>query len=418
VIGRNLRHQSGTILAKRREFNLAPPALLEYGYYVALIYSHLGPALGISIGLLGAALLAGLAGYCVIRLGSNAKRVYAPISYPLAAAIAFVLIQVLVHEVPLMHDYVRGFVTWIFTLIILQSIALRKGFLHRFVLVSLAIALVSLPYLTFDNEAAGVERAALDRSEGGSASLANPNALAEWFGFFALFFLLVGIQTGRNLIRMGSWSGTIACLFVVGLTVSRGSLFGFALASTVALRHLLKRSFLPVFLLVFLLGLASISGLFDRSLGFYMERASEETGRLVVWPLAMDRFLESPLTGVGVSDIGTHVPHRDAPVTPHNGFIFIALGSGIVPLILMAAYWWRAGRGALRLESRQAASGVFHLPLFVYALVQMMLGNLPFLSTWLTASLSEALAAAHRRGSHLHRVPWIKTRLGACRRKF
>ena len=62
---------------------------------------------------------------------------------------------------------VRPFLIWMLTLVLVQSLALRANFLHRFALVMLFIGLAALPYLHFINlETGQVQRAGLDRGIG------------------------------------------------------------------------------------------------------------------------------------------------------------------------------------------------------------------------------------------------------------
>ena len=39
----------------------------------------------------------------------------------------------------------------------------------------------------------------------------------------------------------------------------------------------------------------------------YTVRATEESGRFLVWPLVIERFLQAPFIGVGVSDMYTYI---------------------------------------------------------------------------------------------------------------
>src|SRR5262249_40460168 len=152
-----------------------------------------------------------------------------------------------------------------------------------------------------------------------------------------------------------SWLAAIGCLYIVGLTVSRGTLSAIAVASIIALRRLLKNGFLPLLILCILIWVLAESGMFAQMTSFYGSRANEETGRFLVWPLVIARFLDSPLIGVGVSNSGTFVPLKMHEITPHNALLFVALTSGIVPLVFFVLYWWRAARGALRAQAMMMA---------------------------------------------------------------
>src|SRR5207244_1894485 len=86
----------------------APPASFEYAYYAVFGYALLNVAWGLVVPLLGAGMLAALAAACILRLGSRAKAVYAPIALPLACAISVITIQISLHGESLMGDGPRA----------------------------------------------------------------------------------------------------------------------------------------------------------------------------------------------------------------------------------------------------------------------------------------------------------------------
>jgi O-Antigen ligase len=364
------------------------PNLLEYSYYASVFYQIFGSTWGLSVGMLGVGMLMVLAAFCLMRLGSQALTVYSPIAYPLGCGFSLVWLQVFLHGESLMGEYVRPFVPWMLTLIIVQSLSLRQGFFRRFALVASLIGLAALPYLQV-SASPEYERVGLEQTGG----LSNSNDLAAWFGFCATYFIIVGIETKRGMVRTASWLSAIGCMYVVCLTVTRAAVFAVALATVVALHRLLKRGFLPVLVLT-LLGWATYeSGLFDRTLGFYAARATEETGRFLVWPLALERFLGSPLTGVGISKIATDVPLGDHPITPHNSFLFIALASGFIPLIFFIASWMQAAKRAFRPNPQHLPDAPFLIPLLIYALLISLELNQPYLTPWMTVTLVTAMSA-------------------------
>ena len=56
----------------------------------------------------------------------------------------------------------------------------------------------------------------------------------------------------------------LGCLYIVGLTVSRGALLATAIGITIALRRLLRRGFIPLLVFIILSGIAYTFGVFDR----------------------------------------------------------------------------------------------------------------------------------------------------------
>jgi O-antigen ligase len=371
----------------------APPRSVEYAYYAVLIYGVLAVALGLQVSLLAGGMVVALTAYCLLRLGSRAVPVYTPIALPLGYAVSFLAIQVVVHDESLQG--LRPFVIWLLMLILVYSLSLRQGFLHRFVRVAFVLGLAVLPYLEYQSEGVGVERAGLDRTMS-LGELANPNGLAAWFGFCAIYFIIVGIETKRNIVRVASWLVTVMCLFIVSLTVSRGAPFAFAVAAIVAVRRLLKRGFIPLLALVILGWITYEVGIFKTTAGMYATRGAEETGRFIIWPLVIERFLSSPLTGVGISHIGIYTPAGHM-ITPHNSFLYIALSSGVAPLVFFLACWIRAVRKALGTNAAQAADAPFRVPLLLYAFVVSFLANDPFMSSWMIVTLSVVMTAGSAR---------------------
>lgn len=369
----------------------APPRFVEYGYYCSIFYALLAPALGLSVGFLGAGMLVVLAAVCVLYIGPHVMTFYARIFFPLGCGLSLILLQILFHNESLFGENVRSFVTWMLALVIVQSLSLRQGFLQRFGIAIFVIGLMLLPYLKMDYiGTAEHQRAGLQEGVG----LANPNDLATWFGFCALYFTIAGIEAPRVTVRIVSWLMTAGCLYVVGLTVSRGTLLAFAIGSIVALRRSLKRGFLPLLFLCTFSWLLYESGIFEQAVASYTARGAGKTGsgRFLVWPLVIERFLQAPFTGVGVSNMYTYInPNR--AITPHNGFLYIALASGIVPLVFLVCYWWRAARGAFRAQGAPTAEAPFCLPLLLYAFLITMEGNLPFMKPWAIVALAIAIAA-------------------------
>ena len=312
-----------------------PPRSYEYAYYAVLAYAILGDVLGISVQFFGAGALVVLAVLCYRRLSN-----YRVLLLRFCFALSFVAIQVMIHDESISGSSVRSNVTWFLGIVVAQSLCARQRFLHRFACAALLIGLSSLPFLEVTAEYGEVTRIGLEKGSG----LSNPNALAEWFGYCGVYFFVLGLETRNTGLRFGSWLATTGCLYIIGLTVSRAALLTFAIASAISLRRLLKRGFIPILLLCILVWALYVSGLFSRSAAGFEARATEETGRFILWPAGFARWLESPFFGVGVSDVLIAVPgHR--PNLPHNTLLYLALSSGVVPLILFVAYWIPATKG-------------------------------------------------------------------------
>jgi O-antigen ligase/polysaccharide polymerase Wzy-like membrane protein len=381
----------------------AVPRFIEYAYYFYLFYAMIGTALGLSVGNLGGGMVALLTVFCIMLLASRATTVYAPIALPLGCMISYTVLQLFVYGEPLMEGSVRTFIDWIQALIIVHALALRQGFLHRFALAAFVIGLTVMPYLQIAEHASTLDYKRVGAEQG--VYLSNANGLASWFGFCTVYFIIVAIETKRGLIRVASGLVAVGCLYVVGMTVSRGALLAVAIATIVALRRLLKRGFLPVLCFAMLSWILYASGLFDRVESFYAARGMEETGRLIVWPLVLERFLNSPLVGVGVSQVTTYI--SGDPITPHNSFLFIALASGIIPLAFYVAYWWRVAKSALRAHTERTVDAPFCLPLVLYAFLLSLTTNL-LMESWLIVTLATVMAAGAPRRARRIIVPPIR----------
>lgn len=384
-------------IATHPELRAAPPKFIEYGFYFWLFYNVFGDAVGISIGSLGIAMLALLTLYCIGSLKARALQVYKPVFLPLAFGISFIAIQVFLHDESLMGTPVRAFVPWLLNVLLVYSLALRPGFLHRFSWTALGVGLCLLPFLAIRADGS-VERAGLE----GDVGLANPNDLSAWFGYLAVYFTVLAINTKRDLLRVLSSSIAVGCFFIVALTVSRSPILAAGIAILIAFRNLFTRGFMPILVLAVTIFVAHELGIFDRYIGEYVQRGTEETGRLIVWPLVIDRIFDSPWIGVGISKIETYIGFGHDTITPHNNFLLVALASGIVPLILFARYWWRVARGTFKASATQYAP--FQVPLFVYGFLQAQVLNFTFMVPWLIVILSiglhlESNNVIHRAGS-------------------
>jgi O-antigen ligase len=388
----------------------APPAVLEGAFYAYLLYANLGPEFGLVIPMAGLASLMALAACFALRRGSTIAGVIHSIRLPLACAVSFVLVRMFVHGDSISAEYVKEGPAWVCTLVIAHSLYLRPGFLQRFPLAMFAIGLPALRSLRLADWGVTTSAGEAVVRAAGSGPLSNSNGMAYWFGFCAIYFAVVGLETRRMSLRLVAWTAAIACLFVIGLTVSRGTLLAVAIAVVIAFRRLVKRSVVPLVLLLAAGWVVYLLGIFDRAAGSYAARGLEETGRLVVWPLAIERFLSSPW--FGVSDFGTFIGTKS--VTPHNLFLFVALSAGLVPLLLFVAYCARSAVGVWRAQRSQHPDDLFILPLFVFVFLVAQSSNalfmdFPFIVTFAAAlraaELRRAPATALRSSQGLRRAP-------------
>lgn len=366
---------------------LLPSPALEYLLYAQWLYSLVAPAFGISISGVGSVMLAGVAVACVLRMGKGAPALLAPAALPLACGICYVAIQVLVHGQSVRADYVRDFVPWMTSVVAVQALALRRGFLHRSSAVILLIGLTTIPFMrsfAYDDTRTGLEQ---------GIGIANPNDLGAWFGFCCVYLTVLGLETRRMWLRGTAWALSFGCLLVVGLTVSRAPLFAAACSIAFAFRRVLKRGFLPFLSLILAGWVVFASGAFDRSAAMYGQRGLEDTGRVSVWPRAIARIVDSPLVGVGAFNLGTMRPGGEGLVTPHNAFIFLGLASGVVPLLLFVCYWGRIAGDVMRAAAARHEDTAFLTALALYSFLIVLTLNEPFMLPWMMSTLGASTAA-------------------------
>lgn len=356
------------------------PAYLEYGWYAVLAYAMVGTAWGMVIPAMGKVSLVALAAACFLAVGSQASRVYAPVRWAFGAGISVVLISYVFHsEASLEESY--GYVEWVCNLLIAQTLLLRPGFLHRFAWAAFGIGVSVMPFIV------GRPDGALTRIGAAGTALSNANALAVWFGFSTVYFLFMAVQT-RQAVKRGVYGVLVlGCLFMVANTVSRSAILAIVVACIMGFHSILKRHFLPLLSMMILLWGTYESGVFDALIDQYVARGTKDTGRAVVWPIALDRFLNEPWIGVGFDNI--KIPYGRKIIYPHNGLFQIALGAGVVPLICFLAYLARAATGTYRIIQMGGVGDYMMVPpLVTFAVLELMVSDRVFMSPWVVVALA------------------------------
>jgi O-antigen ligase len=271
-----------------------------------------------------------------------------------------------------MDPRIRVFIVWLCNIILVQFLARRPGFFHRFTIVIFILGMLAVPFFGLST-GDSVERARAEVAVGGS--MQNAGGVGVWFGFCTVAMIIFGFMK-QGARRTLYWLAAIVSLFVVGLTVTRTAMLGIALALAVSFRVVLRRGFVPVLILILLSGLVYESGLFQESVSKYTERGLEETGRFVLWPPVIHRIIDSPLFGVGYPNLSTDIPGSDGSIsTPHNSFLFFGLSSGLLPLALYLIFWIQMARRSFFTVSGFESSAL-RLPLLVYAFITFFLSDI------------------------------------------
>jgi O-antigen ligase len=369
----------------------APSAFIEYGLYFYMVYTLVGGVWGLFVNNLASAVLILLVMLSLSELGSQVMTVIKVLAFPLGCGIAFLFIQFVFFE-EFGTEMVRGFLIWMLLLFLIQWLTQRANFLHRFCMVMIVIGLAALPYISFFEAGEGMQRAKIDRAIGFS----HTNSMGEWYGFCTVYLILVGWITRVNSVRLLAWMGAVLFAYIVTLTVSRGALLAVAIAIVIGSRNFLKGGFLPLLLSLSIGGLVIELGLFDQSARLYATRGAEESGRLAVWPIILESFYDSPWIGVGNSHVGatTRSGHF---FMPHNGFLYIAQASGIVPLLLFAAYWVRVSQATFKANTGLDSDRIFYLPFIAYSIIIVSLNDLAFMQFPVISSLAFPMVANVKR---------------------
>ena len=362
----------------KKESLLDDLTLSELAFYFVMFYNILGPKLGLVVGDVGGGFLMMIVLAIWFMEGrENFASVMRQTYLLLGCGVAYIVIQLVIHEESSTHAYVRPYPVWVFSLIVVHGLVGRKNFFHRFAIVTILLGLAMAPYIKVLAGGKGFQRMGLERGVG----FANPNDLGQYYGFCTLYLTIAGFAARETRIRVFFWLLALGGFFFTTLTVSRSPLVSMVASLMIAFRHLLKEGILTLIALLCLVLAAVLLGVFDVALQSYGARADEETGRLTIWPLLIERIGNSPLIGVGVSYVETYTPTGFA-ITPHNGVLLIAAASGIVPAALFIGHWIKAAKAALYTTGNNLPGSAFHLPLLTYAFLTMNSGNLVFMAPW------------------------------------
>jgi hypothetical protein len=91
--------------------------------------------------------------------------------------------------------------------------------------------------------------------------------------------------------------------------------------------------------------------------------------------------------------VNTYLREKGVAISPHNSFLFIALASGIVPLVFYAGYWIYLFRTSMRAGARVLPDAPFHSALLLYAFLISLNLNQTFMVPWTIATLAAVTAA-------------------------
>lgn len=383
---------SGLVLGTPSLTKSCPSGYLEYLWYLYLFYWMLGPVWGIEIPVVGGMIWMLLPVACFLEMGNKVFQVSMPVVWGVCTGVVTIGMQVLFYtwDGTIARREIVEFAYWISLLITVQVLSQRAGFLKRFALVATAIGIACLPYIQI-RRVDGVMRA-----WAAGTLISTPNVLGMWFGFSTVYFVFEGFQSQRVVSRVANWSAAVGCFYVVLIAVSRAPLLAVVLACLVGFRSALKTSFVPLLAFVMFFYIVYIVGVFDEWLDYFFVRGTEDTGRGMLWPAALERISNSPWVGFGLDHVAIHA-RSGRLVNPHNPILHLMLAVGILPVICFLGYLRKALVGAVRLmQSGQREETTLLPPLVVFALLEVMNLDLAFMLPWVVVVFGLAAQAAHR----------------------
>ena len=170
----------------------------------------------------------------------------------------------------------------------------------------------------------------------------NPNIFANYLLLTAFLALYVATSWIADRIRVLGWLAVCAAAPLVGamaVTASRGASVGLVVgAIAVVLLSDRVRWWMATLATALAGGVAwYVSDRADGRLAFLVDRFTSEKnldGRLELWGLAYDAFLENPLVGIGwgqYRELARETIGRD--ISAHSTFLLVAAESGVVGLV-------------------------------------------------------------------------------------
>lgn len=350
--------------------------LLEFLFFFYLIYSNISTPLGFYIPYVAGVLLPAIAVMSLININWKGSTII-PMILIVCVAITFWTIQILVFETPFSYTYMRSFLDWVVSAVVILSLSEQNGFINRLAVVMFLIALTLLPFVNTVTEI--VERQMVETG----TNLENTNTWAAWLGFCALVFWLWGWKQQKSLATIILWGLAFIAIVLMMKTVSRGALLALLIGILLGFRQIPPKRWLLVlivlFVFIFIINLWS-PNLFSN----YLSRLNEETGRQFVWPIAYREILKKPFLGYGLFKI---VQRIIVPITPHNGILLIWLASGAIPSILFLALWVVSIIRSLKAKWL-ATTSIDAFPLIVFSFLMMNLSNVShFMSFWALATI-------------------------------
>jgi len=361
--------------------------LLEPLFFGYMFYSYLAYSLQIYIPWITVAwlLLLALGSFWA---GNWTKRGKILIVLMCATTGAHLLIQILVHDVPVTAPYNFPFLFWPVTGIVVYVLASRAGFMKRLAFIMFGIGLV-LHFFAVSSVEGVYSRLFLNANSG----IDNANDYGIWLAFCSLIFWLWGWKEIRRASRLFFWACALLAVIMSMQTVSRTALLSLGVACIIGMRGIPRKYWFGAFLglgMIFLM--LNYLPFFNTEIQYYQDRLNEDTGRTIIWSASIPLIEAHPWLGYGTDVLGGHnavnVKGKILPLnSPHDPFILLWLGSGIIPVITFSLLWLMALIQSIRFRPNSPLD-YDAFPLVVFGITAMLFLNLAFAEVWCVAILA------------------------------
>jgi O-antigen ligase len=317
-----------------------------------------------------------------------------------ATAGSHLMIQVIIHHVSIRAPYNQPFLFWIIMILPVYTLSRKPGFIKRLALVMLAIGLILRFFLVFKSSGQ-YTREALSSGSG----IDNANDYAAWLAFCCLIFWLFGWKEPGKIKRLFMWGCSLISFLFMIRTVSRGALLALSVSSICGLRSIPRKYWFRIILVIALIYLAFEKFSFNREeINNYQIRLYEDSGRSKIWSAALPLIKAHPWFGYGTNVLGgfnkwTYGYRSILPISsPHNPYLMLMLGSGIIPTILFSLLWIIAFYRSIH-SRPNSSQEVDPFPLVVFGFLITFVVNTSFAYVWCCAILANSY--------FLHQAPLI-----------
>ena len=318
--------------------------VIRYLYFAYVFVSLIAGPLNIPFAKIGSLWVGAVAFLIFLRKPHSFNRISPMHIFPFLITVTTCGIMSIIHGLswsdPIWNVVFRLMVVWILNSYIVSEIIITPK-CYEIMVVVISITLV-IGY--FSSAAILGDYNRLSIMNG--SSFGNSNDFAHWCSFCVLSFLFMSFRL-RDVFQKSFFLIMAAVFLILALsTFSRATLLGLAASGIFYLFLLITKSdlkrknFLANIVLIGLLFLVILQlNVFETiSLG-YSNRWEEETGRMELWPAAIEVIRKAPVWGWGNLYQEIYMPLKNSSTSTHNPFLRLATYAGVVPSIILLMYY-------------------------------------------------------------------------------